>query len=302
MLSIDIGKKNLGYTYFELDDEDNVISIHYDIYNIDENISKRNKASKDVVKSVEKDVTKDVAKDVVKDVAKKDSSKNLGRDVTKDVTKDVVKNVAKDVVKDVVKDVAKKDSSKNLGRDVTKDVTKDVVKNVAKDVVKDVVKDVAKKDVSKGVIKKGAKSKDVVTYRCTRIKEFFDKILSEYKVLKYVVIERQVPRNTVAMNLMYGINAYAQIYTDNIFIFDPKMKFTKLGVSYNTQNKAHKILSIDMAKKIMNSIFPNYSKEIDTYEKQDDIADSFNQGMVHGIVNKIFNNYQDLSVIKELFK
>ena len=261
MLSIDIGKKNLGYTYFELDDEDNVISIHYDIYNIDENISKRNKASKDVVKSVEKDVTKDVAKDVVKDVAKKDSSKNLGRDVTKDVTKDVVKNVAKDVVKDV-----------------------------------------AKKDVSKGVIKKGAKSKDVVTYRCTRIKEFFDKILSEYKVLKYVVIERQVPRNTVAMNLMYGINAYAQIYTDNIFIFDPKMKFTKLGVSYNKQNKAHKILSIDMAKKIMNSIFPNYSKEIDTYEKQDDIADSFNQGMVHGIVNKIFNNYQDLSVIKELFK
>ena len=224
MLSIDIGKKNLGYTYFELDDEDNVISIHYDIYNIDENISKRNKASKSVVKSVEKSV------------------------------------------------------------------------------VKDVVKDVVKKDVSKNVVKKGAKSKDVVTYRCTRIKEFFDKILSEYKVLKYVVIERQVPRNTVAMNLMYGINAYAQIYTDNIFIFDPKMKFTKLGVSYNTQNKAHKILSIDMAKKIMNSIFPNYSKEIDTYEKQDDIADSFNQGMVHGIVNKIFNNYQDLSVIKELFK
>ena len=269
MLSIDIGKKNLGYTYFELDDEDNVISIHYDIYNIDENISKRNKASKDVVKSMMKSVEKDVTKDVAKDV---------------------------------VKDVAKKDSSKNLGRDVTKDVTKDVVKNVAKDVVKDVVKDVAKKDVSKGVIKKGAKSKDVVTYRCTRIKEFFDKILSEYKVLKYVVIERQVPRNTVAMNLMYGINAYAQIYTDNIFIFDPKMKFTKLGVSYNTQNKAHKILSIDMAKKIMNSIFPNYSKEIDTYEKQDDIADSFNQGMIHGIINKIFNNYQDLSVIKELFK
>lgn len=257
MLSIDIGKKNLGYTYFELDDEDNVISIHYDIYNIDENISKRNKASKSVVKSVEKSVVKDVVKDVVKNVAK---------------------------------DVAKKDTSKNLGRDV------------AKDVVKDVAKDVVKKDVSKNVVKKGAKSKDVVTYRCTRIKEFFDKILSEYKVLKYVVIERQVPRNTVAMNLMYGINAYAQIYTDNIFIFDPKMKFTKLGVSYNTQNKAHKILSIDMAKKIMNSIFPNYSKEIDTYEKQDDIADSFNQGMVHGIVNKIFNNYQDLSVIKELFK
>ena len=248
MLSIDIGKKNLGYTYFELDDEDNVISIHYNIYNIDENISKRNKASK----SVEKSMMKSVAKDVTKDVAK-----NMVKDVTKDVAKDVAKNMVKDVVK---------------------------------------------KDVSKGVIKKGAKSKDVVTYRCTRIKEFFDKILSEYKVLKYVVIERQVPRNTVAMNLMYGINAYAQIYTDNIFIFDPKMKFTKLGVSYNTQNKAHKILSIDMAKKIMNSIFPNYSKEIDTYEKQDDIADSFNQGMVHGIVNKIFNNYQDLSVIKELFK
>ena len=260
MLSIDIGKKNLGYTYFELDDEDNVISIHYDIYNIDENISKRNKASKSVEKSMMKSVEKDVTKDVAKDVAK-------------DVTKDVVKDVTKDVVKDVAKDVVKKDTSKNLGRDVSKDV-----------------------------VKKGAKSKDVVTYRCTRIKEFFDKILSEYKVLKYVVIERQVPRNTVAMNLMYGIDAYAQIYTDNIFIFDPKMKFTKLGVSYNTQNKAHKILSIDMAKKIMNSIFPNYSKEIDTYEKQDDIADSFNQGMVHGIVNKIFNNYQDLSVIKELFK
>ena len=265
MLSIDIGKKNLGYTYFELDDEDNVISIHYDIYNIDENISKRNKASKSVEKSMMKSVEKDVTKDVAKDVAK---------DVMKDATKDVTKDVAK------------------------KDVSKGVIKSVAKDATKDV----AKKDVSKGVIKKGAKSKDVVTYRCTRIKEFFDKILSEYKVLKYVVIERQVPRNTVAMNLMYGINAYAQIYTDNIFIFDPKMKFTKLGVSYNTQNKAHKILSIDMAKKIMNSIFPNYSKEIDTYEKQDDIADSFNQGMVHGIVNKIFNNYQDLSVIKELFK
>ena len=292
MLSIDIGKKNLGYTYFELDEEDNLISIHYDIYNIDENISKRNKASKSVEKSVVKSVAKSVEKDVTKDVAK-------------DVTKDVVKSVAKSVEKDVTKDVAK-----DVTKDVAKSVEKSVVKSVAKDVEKDVTKDVAKKDssknlgrdVSKDVVKKGAKSKDVVTYRCTRIKEFFDKILSEYKVLKYVVIERQVPRNTVAMNLMYGINAYAQIYTDNIFIFDPKMKFTKLGVSYNTQNKAHKILSIDMAKKIMNSIFPNYSKEIDTYEKQDDIADSFNQGMVHGIVNKIFNNYQDLSVIKELFK
>ena len=300
MLSIDIGKKNLGYTYFELDDEDNVISIHYDIYNIDENISKRNKASKSVVKDVAKDVAKEVVKDVAKDVAKE-----VVKDVAKDVAKEVVKDVAKDVAKEVVKDVAKE-----VVKEVVKDVTKDVVKDSSKNLGKDVAKDVAKKDssknlgrdVSKNVVKKGAKSKDVVTYRCTRIKEFFDKILSEYKVLKYVVIERQVPRNTVAMNLMYGINAYAQIYTDNIFIFDPKMKFTKLGVSYNTQNKAHKILSIDMAKKIMNSIFPDYSKEIDTYEKQDDIADSFNQGMIHGIINKIFNNYQDLSVIKELFK
>lgn len=180
MLSIDIGKKNLGYTYFELDEGNNLVNIESGIFNIDEKLKKNS---------------------------------------------------------------------------------------------------------------------DVVTYRCSRIKDFFKKFTKE---IKYVVIERQVNKNVIAMNLMYGISSYAQMMTEDVFIFDPKMKFTTIGIEYCTKDKAHKKLSIDIAKKLITKMFPEKLPMIESHDKQDDIADSFNQGLIYGITKKVFSNYKDIKIIRDM--
>lgn len=111
-----------------------------------------------------------------------------------------------------------------------------------------------------------------VINRCAIIKEFFAEIFARYPV-KFVIIERQVNLNTVCMELMYAITSAALNYVEasKIIIFDPKLKFTVLGIDYSTKNKEHKRLSVNIAKTYLNGeTLANFEK----YDKKDDIADA----------------------------
>lgn len=102
--------------------------------------------------------------------------------------------------------------------------------------------------------------------------------------LEMVIIERQVPTNLIAMELMYSVVAMFWPFTKNVIIFDPKLKFEAIGQAYNTKNKAHKKQSILNMRTLMdlfeNDSFPELMKSLDDKKKQDDVADSFNQLMI----------------------
>ena len=119
----------------------------------------------------------------------------------------------------------------------------------------------------------------IVTERCKAVKTFMQHIANNF-VIDYVIIERQVVTNTKAMELMYAITMAAHCYTDNsndVIIFDPKLKFTLLKLEYNTQNKYHKKQSIAMCRTMLCEVAEQKVEDFDKFEKKDDVADSFNQ-------------------------
>lgn len=145
-------------------------------------------------------------------------------------------------------------------------------------------------------------SDDIVTQRCACIKHFFNEISAKYTI-DYVIIERQVPSNTKAMELMYAITSMALSYVayTDVIIFTPSLKFTLLQMPYNTKGKAHKILSIDNCCKLLQSIASeSLVNAFNKHDKRDDIADSFNQCLVwlsnNGKISLTLNTIRDICV------
>ena len=133
--------------------------------------------------------------------------------------------------------------------------------------------------------------------RCRLIQKLIGNIIKENNVSD-VVIEKQVPQNTVAMELMYSIITLALNFTSHIYLFDPKEKFTYLDLEYDTKNKAHKKLSVNIARNFLKFVEEDYFDSwnsfqmpynFEKYKKQDDIADAINQGIVYGLKNKLIH-------------
>ena len=124
------------------------------------------------------------------------------------------------------------------------------------------------------------KSKEsVVMHRCKKVEEFFKQF--EDKPIDYIVIERQVNNNTMAMELMYAITMKALTITENIFIFDPKLKFTFYNEEYTTKNKLHKKRSVEKAREYINTNYENMVETFESHDKLDDISDAINQGLTY---------------------
>ena len=130
------------------------------------------------------------------------------------------------------------------------------------------------------VFKKRMK-KDIIIHRVLALRTFFAGKINEKTQIFGAIVERQVNRNEVAMELMYSVVTILSQYTENIVIFDPKLKFSSIGQQYVTKNKAHKKQSIQNMYKMLatnkSESFTNLKTVIDTENKRDDIADSFNQ-------------------------
>lgn len=124
------------------------------------------------------------------------------------------------------------------------------------------------------------RSDNVVIGRCKAMHNFFISIADKYAI-DTVIIERQVARNTMAMELMYCISSIAMFYTNDVVIFDPKNKFNKLNLPYSTVNKEHKKQSINYAHEIIKSKFELKLPSFTSHAKRDDISDAINQCFVH---------------------
>jgi hypothetical protein len=120
-----------------------------------------------------------------------------------------------------------------------------------------------------------SKSSKPVT-RCIELSRILDNIIED-KDVELIIIERQVPQNIVAMEIMYALIGLSLKYTKNIVIYDPKLKFSTLNLPYNTKNKAHKTLSIKTALEYLLSINHPKLTHFQSFIKQDDISDSILQ-------------------------
>lgn len=116
-------------------------------------------------------------------------------------------------------------------------------------------------------------NKKTVVDRTITVRNFIDSLYMKYQ-FDEVIIERQVARNVVAMELMYLISAFVSIYCENIYIIDPKQKFNILNVIYNTKNKEHKKLSINIAHSFLQNCYPSMVDKFNSYDKKDDLSDA----------------------------
>lgn len=139
------------------------------------------------------------------------------------------------------------------------------------------------------------KKSNVVTGRCNALHTFFSDIAELYTI-DFIIIERQVSRNTMAMELMYATTAIAMFHCPDVIIFDPKNKFNKLEIEYSTDGKKHKKQSSLYARNLIKNNFNELIEEFDSYEKKDDISDSLNQCFVWMLENGF------LTITKEEFK
>jgi hypothetical protein len=89
-----------------------------------------------------------------------------------------------------------------------------------------------------------------------------------------VITEQQVQRNVWTMNLMYAM--IALIDGPEVILFSPLCKFTRFGIPFTTARKVRKKLSVKMALNILRTI-PEARQAFESFTKQDDIADAFNQ-------------------------
>lgn len=120
---------------------------------------------------------------------------------------------------------------------------------------------------------------EMVLNRVASLTTFFKGF--DFSHLELAVVERQVPANHVACELMYAVVAILYQHTSNVVVFDPKLKFSHIGQVYDTKNKKHKKQSIENMRRMLSTneseSFADLSMILTAAEKKDDIADAFNQ-------------------------
>lgn len=116
---------------------------------------------------------------------------------------------------------------------------------------------------------------DLIIQSCSVIREFIKSFQTRFDL---VIVERQVRMNPKAMQLMYSVVSVAQEYADEVITFDPRDKFRVFGIEYSSKNKQHKKLSVNMARDLIHTRYPEKLSEFESFKKKDDIADAINQG------------------------
>jgi hypothetical protein len=116
--------------------------------------------------------------------------------------------------------------------------------------------------------------------RCRVLHEIFIEALSlirenDVESNLTVVIEKQMNTNIMTMSLMYALISIALCYTPFVKLAPPKQKFNKLKQEYSTNEKAHKLLAVEMTRKLLTERFPNELDQFNELRKCDDVADAF---------------------------
>jgi hypothetical protein len=115
-------------------------------------------------------------------------------------------------------------------------------------------------------------NKKTLSFIIKSLNEFLDIIVKKYNI-NVLIIEKQVRRNTMALNIMWVIIEYGLLKNWRVIIFNARDKFKYEVINYDSKHKEHKKICVRYAKNILkfNCIDP---KVIDDYRKKDDISDA----------------------------
>jgi hypothetical protein len=97
--------------------------------------------------------------------------------------------------------------------------------------------------------------------------------------INQVIVEKQVPQNTKCMKMMHLIIGVCTGRGLPVEVVDARDKFAALEVEYTTVNKAHKQLSVNLARAWLSEsgVEDLSERKLQEYPKQDDISDAINQ-------------------------
>lgn len=92
------------------------------------------------------------------------------------------------------------------------------------------------------------------------------------------IVEKQVPQNKEALQIMWSLLSIFSLLTEDIVIFDPKDKFKYFGDECMHEYRLRKKWAVVKAKKYAP---PTIQTALDDKTKKDDIADAFLQLFCH---------------------
>lgn len=123
--------------------------------------------------------------------------------------------------------------------------------------------------------------KSQIIKRIKVLNNFLEELIQTFSI-KSMIIERQYKNNEIAHGLSCSIVSHGLLRGLNVEMFTPHDKFRKLGLKYDTKNKQHKTLSIQIFQEFLEENNKNLWAMINelNISKLDDIADSFLQLMV----------------------
>lgn len=112
--------------------------------------------------------------------------------------------------------------------------------------------------------------KGIIEARVDAVNEIFNDFRRRFHP-KIIKIEQQVISNVVCMSLMYSVVTWCRCNGIPFVVESPKTKFNKFNIAYNSSSKAHKKLSVKLAKYYLNE--RKLKNNIAEFSKADDISD-----------------------------
>lgn len=112
----------------------------------------------------------------------------------------------------------------------------------------------------------------IPTQRIRILYYWFKALLNKYSVSR-LVVEKQVKANVICMEIQVIVMTLAQTFDIPITLFDPKLKFSYISVSYDSKRKEHKKIATQYALNIIHNLGLD-DGHFKTFKKQDDISDA----------------------------
>ena len=159
-------------------------------------------------------------------------------------------------------------------------------------------------NIDEEIIKQKLKG-DMPTKRVCVLCEWFKKLIEKYNIVE-MVVEKQVSKNLVCMQIQYALLTLACNYKIHYKTYDPKNKFQYIPIEFKSEKKEHKKISIHYAWNILYNIGLE-REHFKSFKKKDDISDSICMALMsretdENIIKWLITDHTNNELLKDLTK
>ena len=137
------------------------------------------------------------------------------------------------------------------------------------------------------------------------ITTWFQELIQKYNIIE-VIVEKQVKKNGIAMQIENSLLTLASVYSVNFKIYDPKNKFNYIPVKFKSEKKEHKKISIHYAWNILYNFGLDMNHFME-YSKKDDISDAICMALMSreedsDLIKFLISDHTNNELLKDLTK